>query len=532
MTALLGVVIGVLATLLVSDVVRGRHTVRVGDRSWEKLNVILGQVEQNYVDSVDHNAVTEAAVSAALSSLDPHSVYLPPVELKEADTDLASNFEGIGIQFNVPSDTAVVLEVIPGGPSEKAGLRKGDRILKVDTTVIAGRKFPQDSMVRRMKGPSGTKVAILVERDGQKVPFEITRGKIPLHSIDASFMIDDSTAYVRLSKFSRSTFSESLSALSSLSKQGMRRLVFDVRGNAGGYMDQALLLSNLFLPAKAGIVYLEGRHRKRDDYYADGKGPFKDLSLAVLIDQNSASSSEIFAGAMQDNDRGIVVGRRSFGKGLVQEPVYFSDGSGIRLTVSRFYTPSGRCIQKPYSSDYQYDLYKRYSGGEFFAADSIKIDSSKVYHTVGGRTVYGGGGIVPDVFVPMDTTRATKFFIECDRKATSMRYAAYIFDRFKYSLSPIDSYPALERFLEGLNIPVTFRDFALRKDGIKATDEEWEKSAPYMLPQIRALVGRYSALGENVFYKLYLPVDEVVKAAMKALGTTAEQGAPESATGR
>lgn len=516
--ALLGVIIGILLTgFCVRSCNVGKA--RVQYANWQKLNLILDEVQKNYVDTIDVKGMTDAAVVAALAKLDPHSIYLPPVELEESETELAGNFDGIGIQFNVPNDTAIVLEVISGGPSEKVGLQPGDRLIKVDDKVIAGVQFPQDSMVRRLKGPAGTKVNVTVRRDGEDTRFEITRGKIPVHSVDASFMVNDTTGYIRLTKFSRTTFQEvSMAALDLLGK-GMKRLVFDLRDNAGGYFDQALLLSNLFLNRGDEIVYLEGLHHKRENYTADGKGLLKDVALSVLINESSASSSEIFAGAMQDNDRGVIVGRRSFGKGLVQEPRFFTDGSAIRISVARYYTPSGRCIQKPYDNpeeDYRYDILRRYSDGEMFEKDSIKLDTTAVFRTVGGRKVYGGGGIVPDVFVPMDTTRATDFFIACNRKATQMRFASAIFDQFKSDLLKIEDYDHLERYLNQLNLPARFLQFAATKDGIKAKPGEWAETAPYLEPQLRALVGRYSKLGDNAFYKLYLPVDETVRIALDA----------------
>ena len=431
LAAVLGILLGVLGTCLVYTI--GNRHARIDGTyaQWRKLNLILEQVQKNYVDTVDVKKVTDAAVEASLAALDPHSVYLPPVELEQSETELAGNFDGIGIQFNVPNDTAIVLEVIPGGPSEKVGLQPGDRILKVDSCNIAGVKFPQDSMVRRMKGKAGTEVRILVKRDNETIPFDITRGKIPVHCVDASFMINDTTGYIRLAKFSRTTYLEVNEAAKSLLDEGMKHLIFDLRDNSGGYFDQALLLSDMFLKKGDLIVYLQGLHRKREDYKADGKGILQDVALSVLINENSASSSEIFAGAIQDNDRGSIVGRRSYGKGLVQEPIYFTDNSGIRLTVARFYTPSGRCIQKPYAKDYQYDIYKRYADGEMFEKDSMKVDRNEVYKTVGGRTVYGGGGIIPDVFVPMDTTKATSFFIKCNNKATQMRFSSAMFDKYR-----------------------------------------------------------------------------------------------------
>ena len=358
--ALLGVAIGVGSVLTVQKMTGNRKRIDTEYRNWRKLNLILQTIDENYVDTVDRKKVTEAAVSAALAALDPHSVYMEPQVLQDSESDLAGQFEGIGIQFNVPNDTAVVIEVIPGGPSEKIGLSAGDRLLKVDTTTIAGVKFPQDSMVRRMKGKAGTKVVVTVLRDGVTIPFEITRDKIPTHSVDAAFMVNDTTGYIRLSKFARTTYTEVLKASVELVAQGMTGLVFDLRDNTGGFFDQALSLANLFLPKGAEVVHMEGLHRKREDFHADGRGPLQDLALVVLTNEASASSSEIFAGAIQDNGRGKIVGRRSFGKGLVQEPVYFTDGSGVRLTVARFYTPSGRCLQKPYSDDYDFEIYKRY----------------------------------------------------------------------------------------------------------------------------------------------------------------------------
>ena len=514
--AVLGVAVGALAVLAYDSYSQKKNLIRVQYGDWRKLNLILDQIDRNYVDTINVNDVTEAAITAALAELDPHSVYMPPVELTEAETDLAGNFDGIGIQFNVPNDTAIVLEVIPGGPSEKVGLQKGDRILKVGEKDIAGVRFPQDSMVRRMKGPAGTKVTVTVGRGNERIPFEITRGKIPVHCVDAAFMINDTTGYIKLSKFSRTTFTEVTEASAKLVGEGMTRLIFDLRDNTGGYLDQALLLSDMFLRKGDEIVYMQGLHRKKDNYKADGKGQLQDIGLTVLINESTASSSEIFAGAIQDNDRGVIIGRRSFGKGLMQEPIYFSDGSGVRLTVARFYTPSGRCIQKPYSEDYQYDIYKRYADGEMYDADSIKVDSTAAYKTVAGRTVYGGGGIIPDIFVPVDTTRVTKFFIACNKKATQMRFASAMFDRYKSSLTEIGDYDELNRFLDRMNLPAAFREYASSKDGITCTQKEWEETSEYLLPQLRALVGRYSKLGENAFYKMYLNVDVTLKKAIES----------------
>lgn len=515
--ALLGVLVGAMMVLTFDKAKENRMKLKTRYGEWQKLNLILECVDKNYVDSIDYKAVTDEAVKAALAKLDPHTIYMPPVELEEAESDLSGQFEGIGIQFNVPNDTAIVLEVIPGGPSEKIGLLPGDRILKVDTTVIAGVRFPQDSMVRRMKGPSGTKVLITVGRENDVIPFEITRGKIPTHSVDAYFMVSDTVGYLRLSKFSRTTYREFALAGVDLLSQGMKTMIVDLRDNSGGFFDQALNLCNLFLPKDAPIVYLEGRKREREEYKADGKGILKDVGLKVLIDEGSASSSEIFAGAMQDNDRGVIVGRRSFGKGMVQEPVYFSDGSGVRITVARFYTPSGRCIQKPYNDgreEYVYDLFRRYENGEMLEADSMKVDKSLEYKTVSGRVVYGGGGIIPDTFVPIDTTRVTPFYVGCNRKATAMRFASYYFDHHKSELQSIEDYDSLLKYLDCCGLERAFLDFAYERDGLKPKGDEWIADKPYMMTQTRALVGRYSKLGDKAFYHLYLSIDDIYHCAM------------------
>ena len=516
-TALLGVVLGVVLTLSVS---MGWEKKKFdGDYNrWRKLNLILQEVQRNYVDTIDMAGMTDAAVVAALSELDPHSVYLPPVELTESESELAGNFEGIGITFNVPNDTAIVLNTIPGGPSEKAGLVQGDRIIKVEDKTIAGTKTPQDSMVRMMKGPKGTKVKITVNRDGTLIPFDITRDKIPVHCIDAAFMIDDNTGYIKLAKFTRTTYQEFKKAYEKLLGQGMTKLLFDLRDNTGGYFDQSLLLSNEFLEKDEEIVYMEGLHRPRQNYEADGRGNLKDIELAVRIDEGTASSSEIFSGAIQDNDRGVIVGRRSYGKGLVQEPINFTDGSGIRLTVARFYTPSGRCIQKPYDKDYAYDIYERYAHGEMTSADSMKVDTSAVYYTVKGRRVYGGGGIIPDVFVPMDTTRATKFYINCNKKATAVRFASEMFDKYKSTLSGISDFTSLEKYLNDIDLERQFLDYAARVDGFRPAAGEWEQSRSYMMPQINGLVGRFSKVGEEAFYRFYLPIDDTIQQALKHNG--------------
>ena len=468
---------------------------------WLKLSVIMQKIDEMYVDSVDHEKVTDAAVTAALAALDPHCIYMLPQKLEDTQEELAGNFFGIGIQFNVPNDTAIVIEVIPGGPAERVGMQAGDRLLKVDSTPIAGVNFPQDSMVRRMKGPQGTHVTVTVGRGNETVPFEIVRDRIPTHSVDASFMVNDTVGFVRLSKFSRTTSDEFQKAAANLKASGMKYLIVDLRDNGGGFLDQALMLSNKFLSKGKLIVYMAGRHREREDYYADGHGTFKDTDLTLLVSENTASSSEIFAGAMQDNGRARLVGRRTFGKGLVQEPVDFVDGSGIRLTVARFYTPSGRCIQKPYE-DYDEELIKRFETGEMMAADSMDVEK---------------GGIVPDIFVPIDTTKVGRFYIGCNRKATPMRFASAYFDAHHAELQAIDNFDDLVRYLDSAGLEQRFLSYAKSKDGLVPDGNEWDVERAYMMAQVRALVGRYSKLGDNAYYHIYLDIDEVYKTALRSI---------------
>ena len=499
LVALLGVVIGLLIALLVYRVGENRRMMRVNGNDWRKVSLILQSIDENYVDSVDRAKVSDAIAAAALSALDPHSSYMPPQVLEDSEADLMGNFDGIGIQFNVPNDTAVVIEVIPGGPSEKIGLQPGDRLLKVDDTNIAGVHFPQDSMVRRIKGVAGSKVLVTVQRGREVIPFEITRGKIPTWSVDASFMVNETTGYLRLSKFSRTTEDEILLHCTELLSEGMTELILDLRDNSGGYLDQACKLSNFFLPRKAMIVYLEGRHRKREEFRADGSGPFQKLGVKVLVDEGSASASEILAGALQDNGRARLYGRRTFGKGLVQEPFFFSDRSGMRITVARYYTPSGRCIQKPYTEDYEYEVLRRYESGEMVTADSMRVEK---------------GGILPDVFVPVDTTRAGSFYVACNRKATAMRFASAWFDSHGRELAAIDNYDVLLSYLDRADLERQFLAFAKSKDGLAPTVQEWATERQYMMTQVQALVGRYSKLGDKAYYHLFLQIDDTFKAAM------------------
>ena len=512
---IIAVLLIVLIFRLLTNFSDNRRQMAIKSGEWDKLMLVLSQIDGNYVDSIDRKSITEEIIPVLLRKLDPHSLYLPPAELKDADEALEGNFDGIGVQFNVPNDTAVIISVITGGPSERAGILSGDRIVQVNSEVVAGVKMHQDSLVKRLRGASGSTVKVGIKRGGAKelVHFDIKRDKIPVKSVDVGYMVDDSTGYIKLSKFSKTSHEEFLSALKSLAAQGMKKLIFDLRGNSGGYFDQSLLLSNEFLEKGQLIVYMQGMKRKRQDFHANGKGIARDIELKVLIDEGSASSSEIFAGAIQDNDRGTIIGRRSFGKGLVQEPIYFSDKSGLRLTVARFYTPTGRSIQKPYSDDYRYDILERYRHGEMTSADSIRKNDSLKYITPGGKTVYGGGGIIPDIFVPLDTMGVNKFFVNASNMGLPFKYSSTLADRYRRELNEIKDIASLYKLMESINIEDGFLKFAAFNK-LVPEKREWEESREVIISQIKALFGRYSVLDDLAFYPIIAGIDNVMTEAV------------------
>ena len=520
--ALLGIVIGLLLAVLIQQIGLRRSAMRVSGADWRKVSLILQSIDENYVDSVDRAKVSDAVAAAALSALDPHSSYMPPQILEETEADLTGNFDGIGIQFNVPNDTAVVIEVIPGGPSEKIGLQPGDRLLKVDSTVIAGVRFPQDSMVRRIKGVAGSKVLVTVQRGREVIPFEITRGKIPTYSVDAAFMVNDTTGYLRLSKFSRTTADEFVKSALELSGEGMKELVVDLRDNSGGYLDQACKLANLFLPRKAMIVYLEGRNRKREEYRADGRGPFQDIGLKVLVDEGSASASEILAGALQDNGRATLYGRRTFGKGLVQEPFFFTDGSGMRITVARYYTPTGRCIQKPYSGnkeEYLLESYDRYENGELFHPDSIHFADSLKFTTPKGKTVYGGGGIMPDIYVPLVDDSTEYYFNRIVNLGLLYQYAFDYTDRHRQQLK---QYQTVSAFDQRFVVTDAMFDEMVRladERGIVGTEVQRQVARREANTLLKAYIAR-NLFDDEGFYPIYAPMDEILQRAIEELQTS------------
>ena len=420
--------------------------------SSNKLNDLLHIIDDQYVDTVDIASIVEQSMPKILEELDPHSTYISAQDAKTANDDLKGSFSGVGIQFVIREDTVRVTGIIKGGPSEKVGILAGDKIISVDGEPYVGEVVTNEETLHRLKGEKGTKVKIGVLRHGQKKPisFTVVRGDIPLKSIDATYMINKELGYIKIKNFGETTYAELLTSLAELEVEGFQGLVVDLRGNGGGYLSAAIQMVNEFLPKNRLIVYTQGRRSRREEYRSDGRGSYQDLPLIVLIDETTASAAEIFSGAIQDNDRGVIVGRRSFGKGLVQQPVEFADGSLIHLTIARYYTPSGRCIQKPYvkgqPKEYEMDLITRYERGEFFSQDSIHQTGEK-YKTSIGRTVYGGGGIMPDYFVAEDTTALTPYYSECVTQGIIAQFCFEYTDNNRAKLSPFENAADLEKYL-------------------------------------------------------------------------------------
>ena len=489
----------------------------------DKLARTLAVIEQQYIDSISRDSLIELAIPAIVHKLDPHSVYLPPKDFKVAEEPLKGEFDGIGVVFNMGTDTVIIMNVIPTGPSRKAGILSGDRIIKVNDTLISGVKMPQDKVMKRLRGPRGTKVKLSIERKGinDLVDIVVTRDAIPLHSVEASLMLTDDIGFIKLSQFSVTSYSEIMKALASLRKQGMRSLIFDLRGNPGGFLDQAILIANEFLPAGKLIVYTMDRNGKQMRQYSDGRGKSTDLNVAILIDESSASSSEILAGALQDNDCGTIIGRRSFGKGLVQQQIPFNDGSALRITVARYFTPTGRSIQKPYTAgdgeSYDHDIIDRFNRNEFFSADSIHFADSLRFTTPKGKVVYGGGGIMPDIFVPLDTMRLTKYYAEISGRNILYRYTIEYSDINRKKLEKVQNLKEMKALLESdkslLNDFVRYAE----KQGVKPNWNEIEASRKIIETQLRAYISRNSDLEDKAFYYFIYPIDKTILRAIEEL---------------
>ena len=500
-----------------------RMNVDVAKLDNSKLSQVLWLIENGYIDPISHDSLTELAIPAILGKLDPHSVYLPPKELEEAEEPLKGEFDGIGVVFNMSTDTVLVMNVIPSGPSRKAGVQGGDRIIKVNDTLIAGQKMSQTGVMKRLRGPRGTEVKLSIERKGIDglVDIVVTRDAIPLHSVEASLMLTNDIGFIKLSQFSVTSHEEVSKAIKSLRKQGMRSLIFDLRGNPGGFLDQAILIANEFLPAGKLIVYTKDRDNQQVNQYSNGRGSLVGLNVAVLIDEESASSSEILAGALQDNDCGTIIGRRSFGKGLVQQQIPFIDGSAIRLTVARYYTPTGRSIQKPYTAGdgqaYEHDLIDRYYRNEYFSADSIHFADSLRFTTPKGKVVYGGGGIMPDIFIAADTVGLTNYFIEVSGRNILYRYTIDYADRHRKELESVKNLEELKRMLNGdKSLFENFVQYA-KQQGVEPNWEEIETSRKIMEAQLRAYSARNSDLEDQAFYYFIHPIDKTVLRAIEEL---------------
>lgn len=517
LAVVLGIFIGMFA---------GRHNPRMQaaafareiTRNSNKLTQTIGLINKLYVDPVNTDSIVEALMPDLMGGLDPHSVYIPAAEMARANESLDGEFDGIGVMFNMATDTVIVLSVITNGPSYKAGIQNGDRIIMIDDSPVAGQKIPQDDIVRMLRGRRGTEVTVSVERQGIAglVPVTIVRDKVPIKSIDAAFILEPGIGFVRLSTFSRNTHTEMVKAIDWLVSEGMRKLILDLRGNAGGFLDQAILLTNEFLPEGKLIVYTEDRSGKQEKQFSNGRGRYQDLQLAVLIDEGSASSSEILAGAIQDNDRGIIVGRRSFGKGLVQQQIPFADGSAIRLTTARYYTPTGRSIQKPFD-DYDDEIFMRYLHSEVFSADSVRFNDSLRYETPGGRIVYGGGGIMPDIFVPIDTTEMTNYFYEVRGRNILYRFTIEYSDRHREQINAITTTAELNALLDGdKNLLNDFVKYAAR-NGVAPDWSQIRKSERLIMSQLSGYIGRNTPLEDSGFFSGYYKGDDTILKALEAL---------------
>ena len=487
-----------------------------------KLQMAEFAISNLYVDEVDESKLVEDAIIKMLEELDPHSTYSDPEEVKKLNEPLVGNFDGIGIQFNMATDTLFVIQPVSGGPSEKVGILAGDRIIEVNDTVIAGVKMSTEDIMRRLRGPKGTKVNLKIMRRGvqELLHFTVKRDKIPVYSLDASYMMNKSTGYIRISRFGATTAEEFENALGELQASGMKNLILDLQGNGGGYLNAAIEIANHLLEKGELIVYTEGRRNPRTEFKAKGNGNFRVGGLAVLVDEFSASASEIVTGAVQDWDRGVVVGRRTFGKGLVQRPIDLPDGSMIRLTVARYYTPSGRCIQKPYESIEQYnkDLIERYNRGEMMSADSIHFpDSLKTKTLKKGRTVYGGGGIMPDYFVPVDTTFFTDYYLALRDKGAIVQQNLRLIDAHRAEWK--NEYKSFDRFNKRFDITEEMLEDLVKLGeslGVKYDEEQYKTSLPLIKIQLKALIAR-DLWDMNEYFQIINTMNNTVQKALELI---------------
>lgn len=489
----------------------------------EKLRMVLRLIQSDYVDQLDMDSLIEATFPELLASLDPHSAYIPSEELQAVNDDLQGSFSGVGVSFQILNDTVQVIEVVPGGPAEKVGLQAGDRIIKADTISLTGKDISSQDVFKTLRGEKGTTVVLTIKRYGQnkEVVYDVIRGDIPVNSVDVSYKLTDDIGYVKVTKFSRNTYAEFFNALNQLKQEGATSFVIDLRGNSGGFMDQAIFMANEFLPPGRLIVYTQGR-KMENEYMAmsDGRGRFQNYPIVVLTNESSASASEIFAGAIQDNDRGLIIGRRTFGKGLVQNQTELPDSSAIRMTVARYYTPSGRSIQKEYKrgdmEKYEMDIVDRYSNGEFYNADSIKLDKDKIFFTTNGREVYGGGGIMPDIFVPEDTTGYTSYYMTVANQGLIQKYAYTVADQYREELGSQKSIANLKKLLPpDQTLLENFVAYAVSK-GVPARWFYINRSRELLISQIKAMIVR-DVLGYPAFIEVLNENDNAVNKALQEI---------------
>jgi carboxyl-terminal processing protease len=515
------IISAVIAGILIGNIIKHRSQpvyYPLGLSKANKLTTILQLIEDGYVDSVNMDEIIEEIIPEILDNLDPHTAYIPARYMQSVHEEMQGNFSGIGVQFSVQDDTVRVIEVISGGPSSKVGILQGDRILRVNDSIIAGVNVRNQTVLNLLRGEKDTKVLVGVLRKGYKneLEFEITRDDIPLFSIGIAYMIDDKTGFIKISRFSEKTYGEFMQGMYKLENSGAEKVIIDLRQNPGGSLGSVLQIVDEFLKKGEPILYTEGLNSRRKTYNASGKNTWKDMNIYILIDEFSASASEIFAGALQDNDRGLIIGRRSFGKGLVQEQIPLVDGSALRLTVARFYTPSGRCIQKSYddgNEDYLNDLYSRFDHKEQLEADSIHFNDSLKYYTKAGRTVYGGGGIMPDIFVPLDTSANSEYYNRIFRKGLIYSFAYAWTDSHRAKLAGFSSWKDLDEYLDNREIFDEFINYVEEK-GILKDPEGIDKSDYLITTQLKAYIAR-NIMGEEGFYPIIKRVDNTLLKAIE-----------------
>ena len=528
-----------LAVALVSGIIIGNQLNRNSGNNApatsnvNKFDAIVNLIQNAYVDSISTDSLIEKTIPQLLKNLDPHTTYIPAKEMVGVEEEMRGNFGGIGVQFSIQNDTVMVVDVISGGPSSKLGIMPGDRIITVNDTSLVVKGLKNEKVLSKLRGEKGTKVNVGIKRKGFKDPiaFTITRGDIPIYSVDVNYMIDPTTGYIKVSRFGEQTYEEFMDGMKALDQQGMKNVIVDLRGNPGGYLNAVIKMVNEFLDKGELIVYTQGNAQARKTFQADSRGAYRDKGITVLVDDFSASASEIFAGAIQDNDRGWIIGRRSFGKGLVQEQIPFNDGSAVRLTVARYYTPSGRCIQKPYNKgndEYYKDIMERAIHGEFQKVDSIKYSDTVKYKTLSGRIVHGGGGIMPDYFVPADTTGYSDYYSKVTQKGLVYQFALDYADSNRKEFSSYKTSADFEAYFNKVNVLNLFVAFAEKK-GIKSNAADLKVSSKIIENQVKAYIAR-NIIGEKGFYPIIQNIDKTLLQAIEKIKLPIQQNLTSAVT--